>query len=177
MSFQMTAKTLNALKGWPSLSAVDFSAKFDPGIPSIDLPVPPGACVSLNSAGNYILGVGNSKVMPLFTFYGSDDPSVTINGGNPATDPGVYVGFSPSGNALALVGCGAYELLTTNFVAGSYPPNTALTSAKSGGSNPGKLVAGTMHTNMIVGIVSRGVINNGYGHAALAFWPCPVFPA
>jgi hypothetical protein len=29
---------------------------------------------------------------------------------------------------------------------------------------------------MIVGIVSRGVVDNGYGKNALAFWPFPVFP-
>jgi len=29
---------------------------------------------------------------------------------------------------------------------------------------------------MIVGFVSRGVVDNGYGQNALAFWPFPVFP-
>jgi hypothetical protein len=30
---------------------------------------------------------------------------------------------------------------------------------------------------MIVGLVSRGIVDNGYGHSGLAFWPFPVFPA
>jgi hypothetical protein len=51
-----------------------------------------------------------------------------------------------------------------------------LTANKSGSAAPGKLRSGTINTNMIVGIVSRGVVDNGYGKNALAFWPCPIFP-
>ena len=29
---------------------------------------------------------------------------------------------------------------------------------------------------MIVGFVSRGEVDNGYGQDAVAFWPFPVFP-
>jgi len=86
------------------------------------------------------------------------------------------VPVTPTGQALALVAVGAYELVSTAFVAGSYPPNTPLTANKSGSAAPGKLRSGTLYTNMIVGIVSRGVVDNGYGKNALAFWPCPVFP-
>ncbi len=174
---QMTANTLNALKGWPQMNAVDYHAAFDSSVPAGDLPVLAGAVVSLNSSGNYILGVGTSKVMPMFLFNNSDDPDVSNDGGDASTTRGVWIPISPTGQAMALVATGAYELVSTAYVAGSYAPNTALTSAKSGSSNPGKLKAGTMGTDMIVGLVSRGVVDNGYGKNAIAFWPCPVFPA
>ena len=173
----MTANTLNALKGWPQMNAVDYHAAFDASVPAGDLPVLAGAVVSLNSSGNYILGVGTSKVMPLFLFNNSDDPDVSNDGGDASTTRGVWIPISPTGQAMALVATGAYELVSTAFVAGSYAPNTPLTAAKSGSSNPGKLKPGVIGTDMVVGLVSRGVVDNGYGKNAVAFWPCPVFPA
>lgn len=173
---QMTAKTLNALKGWPQMNAVDFTAKLSADIPSGDLPIPPGGVVSLDSAGEFILGVGNSNVMPMFLFYGSDSDMIVNNGGDASVDKGAWVGMTPSGNAVALVGCGAYELVSTAYVTGqTYNPNTPLTANKSGSAAPGYLRPGTINTNMIVGLVSRGEVDNGYGHNAVAFWPCPIF--
>jgi hypothetical protein len=169
----MTAYTLNALKGWPAPAAVDFNTEFDPSIVTW---VPPGSVVHLNANGQYDLGVGNLAVMPLFMFNASDDPDVVNNnGGDPSTDKGAYVPINPTGQAMALVAVGAYELVSTAFVAGSYPPNTPLTSPTSG-ANAGLLTAGTLYTNMIVGFVSRGIVDNGYGSDAVAFWPFPVFP-
>lgn len=173
---QMTANTLNALKGWPQMNAVDYHAAFDPSIPAGDLPVLAGSVVSLNSSGNFILGVGQNVAMPMFLFNNSDDPDVANDGGDASTTPGVWIPISPTGQAMALVAVGAYELVSTAFVAAAYPPNTPLTSDLSGDANPGKLKAGTLYTDMIVGIVSRGVVDNGYGKSALAFWPFPVFP-
>jgi len=169
---QMTANTLNALKGWPNMNAVDYTAALDASVTTV---VPAGSVVSLNSSGKFILGVGNLKVMPMFLFANSDDPDIVNDGGDASTVKGVFIPIGPTGQSLALVGTGAYELVTTSYVSGSYLPNAALTSATTGG-NAGKLSAGTMGTNMIVGLVSRGVVDNGYGKNALAFWPCPVFP-
>jgi len=173
---QMTANTLNALKGWPQMNAVDYHTAFDSSIPSADLPVLAGSVLSLNAAGNYILGVGTTPVMPLFSFNSSDDPDVSNDGGDASTDAGVWIPIAPTGQSMALVATGAYELVSTAFVDGAYPPNTPLTADVSGGTAPGKLVAGIRYTDMIVGIVSRGVVNNGYGKNALAFWPFPIFP-
>lgn len=170
---QMTSKTLNALKGWPQPAAVDFHAEFDATLAAIE--VLPGSVVRLGSNGKYLQGVGNLKVMPLFMFNGSKDPDVINEGGDAAVDKGVFVPINPTGQAMALVAVGAYELVSTAFVSDTYAPNDALTSASSGG-NAGLLSKGTMWTNMIVGIVSRGIVDNGYGHNALAFWPFPVFP-
>jgi len=173
---QMTANTLNALKGWPQMNAVDYHAGFDSSIPTGDLPVLAGSVVSLNSAGNFILGVGTSAVMPMFVFNNSDDPDVVNDGGDASTDAGVFVPIAPTGQALALVAVGAYELVSTAFVDAAYAPNAPLTANKSGSANPGKLKAGTLYSDMVVGFVSRGVVDNGYGKNALAFWPFPVFP-
>jgi hypothetical protein len=167
---QMTANTLNALKGWPSPHAVDFNATYDPGCFSLVTTVLAGMCVHLTQAGQYALGVGNLKAMPLFMFNNSDDPDVVNDGGNAAITKGVWVAIAPTGQALALVANGAYELTSTAFVAGTYNPNDHLTSDVSG-ANAGLLRVGTIYTNCIVGLVSRGVVDNGYGFNAVAFWP------
>lgn len=173
---QMTANTLNALKGWPQMNAVDYHAPFDPTIPAGDLPVLAGSVVSLSTGGKFVLGVGTQARMPMFLFNNSDDPDVQNDGGDASTTPGVWIPMAPTGQAMALVAIGAYELVSTAFVAGSYPPNTPLTAGLSGGANPGKLKPGVLYDDMIVGITSRGVVDNGYGKSAVAFWPFPVFP-
>lgn len=169
---QMTSETLNPLKGWGAdLHIVDFEAKLDPAITER---VPPGACVSLNADLNFVLGVGNVFAMPMFNFQASDAPDVSNDGGDAATDAGVYVPISPTGVMSALVSAGAYELTSTNFnTARDYPPNTPLTSPRTtgGGVNRGMLTVGVHKTNTICGVVSRGVVDNGYGFDAVAFWP------
>lgn len=170
---QMTAFTLNALKGWPAPAAVDYHTEF---APTITQTVLPGSVVHLNSDGEYELGVGTLKVMPLFMFNGSDDPDVVNQGPDPATEKGAWVPINPTGQAMALPAVGAYELVSTAFVAGTYEPNDPLTAALSPSADAGKLAVGTLHTDMIVGFVSRGVVDNGYGYDAVAFWPHPVFP-
>lgn len=171
----MTAETLNALKGWPQPAAVDFHAAFAAGVFDIHTRVPPGACVHLNADLEYELGVGDEPRMPLFTFQGSDDPDVANDGGDASTERGVWVPIAPTGQVMSLVAIGAYELVTTFFVDADYAPNDRLTSPDAG-ANAGMLIAGTEYTDMIVGIVSRGIVDNGYGHDALAFWPHPIFP-
>lgn len=169
---QMTAKTLNALKGWPAPAAVDFHTEFSP---DIEDEVLPGSVVHLDNDGRYALGLGTDAVMPLFMFNGSLDPDVVNEGGDPATEKGVWVPINPTGQAMSLVAVGAYELVSTAFVEANYDPNDPLTSDTTG-DDAGLLQAGTLYTDMICGFVSRGVIDNGYGHEALAFWPFPVFP-
>lgn len=166
---RMTANTLDALKGWPRPHAVDFRANFADSV-TVD-PVLAGHCVSLDSDGNFVLGCGNSNVMPMFLFHDSDDPDVQNDGGDPATEAGVWIGVTPSGKHLGLVAIGAYELISTEFVDDTYAPNDMLKSITGNLTNSGKLQKGTLGTNMIVGQVSRGVMSNGYGHNALAFWP------
>lgn len=175
----MTEQTLNAVKGWPSQSAVDYHAAFSSDALELLDPVPPGHVVHLNADGEFDLGVGNLDVMPMFTFNASNDPDVVNPGGNPATKKGAWVAVSPTGQALALVGCGAYELVSTAYDPDDEDdlvPNALLTSPTSG-ANAGKLVPGIKGTNMICAMVSRGVVDNGYGTNAVAFWPILIFPA
>ena len=97
---QMTANTLNALKGWPQMNAVDYHAELDSSITDTVLA---GSVVSLNSSGKFIQGVGTSAVMPMFLFSNSDDPDVANDGGDASTDAGVFVPISPTGQAM--LGC------------------------------------------------------------------------
>lgn len=172
---QMTANTLNALKGWPQPAAVDFHTELDDDVKNLIDPVLPGMVAHLGNNGKYQMGVGTYRVMPLFLFNGSDDPDVKNDGGDAATEKNVWVPISPTGQLMSLVAIGAYELVSTAFVAGTYNPNDPLTSPING-ATAGKLQVGTLYTDMIVGFVSRGVVDNGYGHDAVAFWPFPVFP-
>jgi hypothetical protein len=173
-----TSKTLTALKGWPTLHAVDYEAQYDPSLAGTF--VPPGAVVRLSPAGKYLLGVGSEFCMPMFIFSASTDTDVDRSqGGDPATDKFAYVSFSPSGGALALPAKGAYELLSTHFVPGqNYSCNTPLTSPATG-PNAGLLTPGNPATDTIVGIVSRpGLTKNGWGYDAVAFWPvCQCAPS
>lgn len=173
-SFRLIAQhTLDALKGWPSPYALDYTTEVDP---SVTTEIRPGSVVRLNSSGRYVLGVGTTRAMPLFMLGSSHDFDVMNYGGNPATDKRNWVAVAPTGQATALPATGAYELVSTEFVTGqTYTPNTPLTSPSSG-ANAGKLMPGTMYTDMIVGLVSRGIVDNGYGFDAVAFWPHPVFP-
>jgi hypothetical protein len=179
---QMTAETLNALKGWPRPAAVDFEAKFDS---SITERVPAGTVVHVdpaNAVPTYKLGVGTLNVMPLFTFQASDDPDVENDGGDAATEKGIWIAISPTGVVMALVAIGAYELVSTNFLdSESYLPNKLLTADV--GTDPttgdaGQLKGGTLGTHNICGVCSRGDTDNGYGSDAVAFWPVflPVYP-
>lgn len=167
---QMTAYTLNALKGWPAPAAVDFHTTYDPSVIADGAVVLAGSVCHLSDAGQYLLGVGNKAVMPLFMFNSSDDPDVVNDGGDASTTRGVFIPINPTGQAMSLVAVGAYELVSTAFVADTYLPNDHLTSALTGGT-AGQLAKGTLWSVTICGIVSRGVVDNGYGNDALAFWP------
>jgi hypothetical protein len=164
----MTQFTLNALKGWPAPAAVDFHTTFDDTI--VD-EVLPGTVVHISSTGTYLLGVGALAVMPLFMFNGSLDPDVINETGDPSTDRGVFIPINPTGQAMALVAVGAYELVSTAFVDDTYAPNDHLTSTVAPAVDAGLLKKGTKYVDTICGVVSRGLVDNGYGFEALAFWP------
>ncbi len=174
----MTEKTLNAVKGWPNPHAVDFTAVFAQSVlDAVDV-VRPGSCVHLNDTGELELGVGSLDVMPMFTFFSSDDPVVVNFGGDPATKKGGWVAVTPTGQMLCLPAKIAAELVSTEFdpdEEDDLTPNALLTSPTSGG-NAGKLVVGTKYTDTICGFVSRGVVDNGYGYDAIAFWPWVILP-
>lgn len=168
---QMTRHTLDAIKGWPSQSAVDFAAKLSDNVPESRRPILSGTVLRLNDAGEYELGCGTMDVMPLFAFNNSDDPDVVNEGGDPATEKGIWIGVSPTGKMMALPAKGAYELMSTEFISDTYLPNDFLYATTGTGANDGKLRKATKGTHTICGVVSRGVVDNGHGNDALAFWP------
>lgn len=172
---QMTAFTLNALKGWPQPAAVDFHTTYDPTVIADGTVVLAGSVCHLSDAGQYVLGVGSKAVMPLFMFNSSDDPDVVNDGGDASTTRGVFIPINPTGQSMSLVAVGALELVSTAFVADTYLPNDKLTSPLAPASDAGQLKNGTLWTDTVVGVVSRGVVDNGYGFDAVAFWPwfCP----
>lgn len=161
----MTSSTINVLKGAEAQYRLMYFAPVDPGV---TVAIERGMVLSLNAAGRFVAGVGNSKAMPMFAMGRGTDFDVNAGGPNIATDPSAWVGISPSGKLAALV-CGDYEISTTAFVAGTYAFNQFLTSTDTG-ANAGLLSAGVLGTNTICGIVSRPVGDNGHGYPALSFW-------
>lgn len=175
----MLAHTLNPAKGWPSPHAVDFRAKISS---AVLFTLFSGRAVHIDANGEYRTGVdpaAASTGMTLFTFPNGDDPDVVNDGGDPATDADAWVPVGPTGQMLALPAKGAYELETTEFIAGVYPPGTPLTAPNDDADVAvgGILTTGTAYTDHICGVVSRGLVPSGYGPRggsggqALAFWP------
>lgn len=133
-----------------------------------------GSCVSINATGGLTLGVGTAVRMPMFLLAGLLEFQSRNYGGDPAVDTWSWVSGFPeggpnAGNMPLIVATGGYEIRSAQFVSASYSRNATLTSDVSGG-DAGKLKAGTLYTDTIVGLVSRGVEDNGYGVSALSFW-------
>jgi hypothetical protein len=177
----MTAHTLNPTKGWPSPHALDCRARLSANV-TID-PVYAGRVVHLNSVGELEMGVPDVAAstgkahMPLFLFPNSDDPDVQNPASNPASVAGGWVPVAPqypSGPAMALVATGGYEFESTEYNSSqSYAPGDGLTATASNSDSAtgGVLLKGNAYAKSLVGVVSRGVVTNGHGVSALAFWP------
>ncbi|HUU98849.1 MAG TPA: hypothetical protein VM487_24215 [Phycisphaerae bacterium] len=179
---QMTAHTLEAPKGWPSPHAVDFAAKLSANV-TID-PLFAGRVVHLNAAGEYETGlpatIGKGH-MPIFLFNNSDDPDVSNDGGDAATEAGVWVPLAPTGKMMGLVAVGAYELESTEFqseasLGATYAPGDCLTATNANttaatGGRITRTTNGLAYSAPVCGVVSRGVFTNSHGRSALAFWP------
>lgn len=176
---QMTAHTLNPIKGWPRPNALDITAKISANV-TID-PLYSGRCVHLNSSGELETGLPDTVGaghMPLFLFGSSNDPDVENPGGDPATEPNGWVSAMPSGGRIGcLVAVGAYELETTEFepvaTAGTYTPGTTLTAvnANTNATTGGRITKGTAYSKPLCGVVSRGVYVNADRRNVLCFWP------
>lgn len=175
MARQMTQNTLNALRGWGEY-ALEFTAPIAPSVIT-SVGVVLAGTVMHNTSTGLQLGVGTASVMPVFLFGNSDDPDAGWDGGDPTTTVGAYAQSGPTsnGNRVTLVASGSFEIASTQFVTDTYATNDPLTSDATG-ANAGKLKKGVIGTDMIVGFVSSGIVDNGYGHDALAFWSFPVFP-
>ncbi|MEM5809081.1 MAG: hypothetical protein QXH92_04180 [Candidatus Aenigmatarchaeota archaeon] len=183
---QMYTHTLNPLKGWPSPTALDFTAGISVEVTnkrnSGDLPpdyvLHAGMVCSLHPTDNKLVPGVRGHAMPLFIFQG--ELAADVYRPNP-NDVG-WIAINPSGRIACLVATGAYELETTEFVDTlSYQVNDLLRSPTKG-ANAGKLTnanaVAACDTNdpgtnsvAIVGVVSRPPYTNAYGRRVIAFWP------
>lgn len=180
---QMTAHTLEGIKGWPNnLHAVDFDAKLSPNV-TID-PVFAGRCVHVNSVGDYEMGlpdIDRAGNMAIFIFQNSDDPDVSNPGGitgSESDEPGGFIAIAPAGAIMGLVAIGGYELESTEFepeasLGSIYEPGDTLTATADNASavTGGRITKGVAYDVPLCGVVSRGVFTNSHTRQALAFWP------
>jgi len=153
---QMFDFELNQKKGWPSPYAVDYAAEYADGVSGVQA----GMVCSLDANGRLQLGLTGSA-MAIFILQNQSDFDVLSDRGNVS-----------GGVGSGLVAEGAYELQTTEFVDGVYPPNTTLTVVNAG-ADAGRLTIGVPYTDPIVGVVSTGVTTSEHDQTIdlLAFWP------
>jgi hypothetical protein len=170
---QMTKHVLEVLKGRTLIADLTYSAKLSANV-TID-PVYAGRVVHLNSVGELEMGLATTH-MALFVFERSDDPDVTNDGGDVASDADAFVKVKPTGEIMCFVASGGFELASTEFepeaTAGVYAPNQMLTATASNSSatTGGRLCKGTVSTHNICGVVSSGVNAPISGRSELRFW-------
>ena len=169
---QMFDHTLDAIKGWFHMAALDYTSKLSSNV-TVD--VYAGRCVHLNSDGEFELGALGSD-MPIFLLQNGSDNDVSNDGGTR------WYPIGPTGAITGLVGAGSYELETTEFDSAlTYAPNEYLRcKSSSNSSTDGGLLtnastvaaeAGAGNPTNIVGVVSRGVRKRQSDrNNVLAFW-------
>ena len=180
---QMFEQTLDAPKGWFDLSALDKSAPLNSTILLDSTSVPAGRVASLNSAGEFVLGLDVNHAMAIFLWQGKDHPDVYNNGVSPVTSVQHWVGISPTGIMNGLVATGGSELQRTEFDdTKTYVPNDPLTCSNAGILTNASI---TLYTTAIVGVCSwhnnednqqsptatGPVGTNAHGVSTVSFWP------
>lgn len=189
---QMFTRTLDALKGWPSPTAVDISGTISSNV-TADC-VYSGRCVHVASVvqggagtpspGNNVptpvfeMGA-NIRKMACFLWVGLDgydvyNPGVPAGvplGGNTA-NPAAWVPIRPSGTVMALVAIGAYELETTEFdTAQTYSPNQLLRAVVLNNSTDGGKLT-NQDASGGQALSTSSVL--AYGDPSIAAWDSPV---
>jgi hypothetical protein len=169
---QMFDHTLDAIKGWFQMAALDFTAKISA---NVTVSVYAGRCAHINDVGEFELGCTGS-MMPIFLLQNGTDNDVSNDGGT------TWYPIGPTGTITGLVGSGSYELETTEFdSANTYAPNEYLRckSSSQSSTDAGLLTnastvaaeAGSGNPTNIVGVVSRGVRKRQSDrNNVLAFW-------
>lgn len=169
---QMFDHTLDAVKGWFHMAALDFTAKLSDNETQTAYA---GRVAHVNDDGEFELGCTGSQ-MGVFLLQSEGDSDVSNAGGT------LWYPIGPDGNLTGLVAKGAYELETTEYDAASgtdYVPNQYLKAVASG-SGKGKLTNASISTlenggsnpNAIVGVVSRAPRKRQSDrNTVLAFWP------
>jgi hypothetical protein len=175
---QMFDHTLDAVKGWFHMAALDFTAKLSS---NVTITAYAGRCVHLNSDGEFEMGVQGNQ-MPIFLLQSSTDSDVSNAGGT------LWYPISPSGNLTGLVAKGAYELETTEFDGNqTYAPNDYLRAVASNSDQTtgGRLtnqsvvtlenstsLSSSTNPTAVVGVVSRAKRKRQSDrNYVLSFWP------
>lgn len=189
---QMFEQSLDALKGWFQLSALDKSAKLDATLMASATEVPAGRVAVLNDVGEFVINRSTvsapKTAMPIFLWNGKTSADVYNDGKSPTTSLTHWFAISPTGVMSGLVATGGYELQTTEFdTAQSYIVNQPLTADNSGVLSNQTAV---QFANWICGICSTHVQaaadttpdtgqatnpgnpvgNNAHGISVLTFW-------
>lgn len=149
--------------------------------------IPEGRCVSLNSSGQFILGV-DTQTMPMWLRGNSDDPDVSIATGDPSADVEAYAS-GLDGNMMAYVAVQGCKMATTEFdSARVYTINSPLTAIKGTGvaaqldGTAGKLTnydgSATVgfYTHCVVAVCAKAFnsassAKNAHGQFEIEFWP------
>ena len=159
---QMFDNRLNALKGWPSQYALDKSLPIADG----EVGIVSGKVLHVDpTTGSFKLGLPGNE-MPVFCWTSADDFDA-IGG-----DDGNISLYGNKKGTNGLVATGSYELSTTEFVTGTYLPNTplAVDDGATVAADKGSVKPGAFYTDAVCGIVSDGQSNNAHGKAVVAFW-------
>jgi hypothetical protein len=119
-----------------------------------------GSLVSLNTAGALVNGLFSDTSMPQWAINAVDD-----------YDANSERGGTVGGNIGTFVATGGFEIKTTEYVAGSYPPGTLLRAATSTDAGKVKAAANNYNDDTLVGAVSVGTGTDVYGQGILSFWP------
>jgi hypothetical protein len=147
--------TLDAIKGWFHMAALDYTAKISA---NVTVSTYAGRCVHLNASGEFELGALGSQ-MPIFLLQNGSDNDVINSGGT------TWYPIGPTGFDSAMtyapndyLRCKSSSNSSTD---GGLLTNDAPVAAEAGSGNP---------TN-IVGVVSRGVRKRQSDrNNVLAFW-------
>lgn len=163
---QMFDHTLDARKGWPSPYALDKTKEIASG----ETGIVSGMVVHIDPTTDKIKRGcpwnGSWAAMPIFAF-----PSQT------SFDVMSDVGNISGGNLVGLVGVGAYELESTEYMGTGFNPNIPLTVHNTADADHGKVKATTLNsTDLIVAVVSdKGPLTTEYKKTYVRYWPvyCP----
>lgn len=160
---QMFDHRLNPIKGWPSPYALDKAKEV--GQATAEQGVRAGMVIHIDAVtGKFMRGLPGNQV-PIFAW--NDFLAFDAQG----ADNGNTALYGNMKGLSGLVALGAYELQTTEFVAGNhYHPNTALTVENGAGADLGKVKPGQYYVDTVVGVVSDGKSTNVQGVDVVTFW-------
>jgi hypothetical protein len=163
---QMFDHTLNIVKGWPSQTAIDWSAP----VASANAIVA-GRVISLTSDGEWQLGLASTYAIPYFARNAYNDYDAI---GDTISDTS-SVGFTGTPTSVTSIDANVTGLCITNGyhaqstewtgTASAFVPNAPLKSSATGVIEVNNNVA----TYPVIGYVNRGIVTNEYGKEVVDF--------